>query len=206
MAGYQYNSLSPVQTGLLGINRIDLYGEVEKDLAQYVRDALMILSTKGSPDIDVIISSNGGNVDYGLDIYDMLKFYEGEKCATVVGYARSMGAIVLQACTRRFVVPHARILIHHINRKSISLDQLRNQEKLQEVLKEMELNQAKLYKILASRTGKSLETIKKVCEEDRDMSAEEAKEFGLVDEVLGNESAEPAGTPVSAATVSLVKS
>jgi ATP-dependent Clp protease protease subunit len=122
-------------------------------------------------------------VDAGLNMYDGLVAYPGDVMGTVVGFARSMGAIILQACTRRFCLPHSKILIHHISQRSVTLDTMRSAKKMNETFQRSEASQNRLYRILAARTGKKLTTITRVCARDENMNAEEALAFGLIDEI-----------------------
>lgn len=182
---WKYNNLDETQLKLLPQGIIDLQGDVDGDMALYVREALVRLRahTEDLP-IHILITSDGGDVQCGLDIYDALLQYHGGKTGTVGGFARSMGSLILQACEHRQCTKHSRILIHHISKRSISLDTLRNSRELKHMIKSMELSQSHIYKILSKRTGKSIEEIGERCAENKDMSAEEALKFGLVDEII----------------------
>lgn len=159
-------------------------GDVERDMYSRVATALAFLTAKGSPDLEIVIDSNGGSVAAGLDIYDIIRLYKGKTVGTVISKAASMGAIILQACSVRKCALHAEILIHHISRKSVSLDTLKNHEDHQKLVKEMEVDQQRQYNILVKKTGQTEEKIIETCKLDKFMSAEEAKAFGLVDEVI----------------------
>ncbi len=180
------SKLTDAQIELLKQNppMIDIFGDINRDTFFYVRRALLYLKTKGSPNIDVIISSPGGNVTTGLDIYDLLRLYPGKISALIHDQAASMGAIILQACDIRRCAKHSSVLIHHISRKEITLDVLRSEEKRNELIEEMEKNQNQLYEILQLRTKKEISEIRKECEKDKYMNAEEAREFGLIDEIV----------------------
>ncbi len=180
----RHYSLSRVQADLLKKNIIDLQGDVDGDMVLYVHDALAELIAKGSPNIDVLISSGGGKVLAGLDICDLLRFYKGKKTGIILCYAKSMAAIILQVCDKRLCAKHARVLIHHINGGSFTLDQLRSKKTMKAIKRGMERDQAQLYSILAEKTGQSRKKIVKACRKDRDMSAREALKFGLIDEII----------------------
>jgi ATP-dependent Clp protease protease subunit len=180
---FKNNRLDNVQLDLLERNTIYIGGEVDVDMIVYVREAILRLTAKGSPDITLLITSEGGSVDIGLDIYDILEGYSGKKTAIVFGYAHSMAAIILQACQKRIAKRHARILLHHISKTQISLDALRDQKKTKDIRAELEKSQKLLYKILVDRTKHSVEEIKAVCAKDQSMSANEALAFGLIDEI-----------------------
>ena len=83
--------MTETQERLLDKNTVDVVGDIDGEMAFYVRKAIMRLMVKGCPPIEIYISSNGGSVDYGLDIYDMFKLYKGEKTGIVIGIASSMG-------------------------------------------------------------------------------------------------------------------
>ncbi len=177
-------NLKDVDSRLLENGILDIRGDVNGDMADYVRECLRILRSKGSPEIIVEISSNGGHVDIGLMIFDMLRLYPGKKIGKVVNFARSMAAVILQACDRRLCSKHSRIMIHHIYRGEVSLDVLRSKKRTQEVLESMEVSQGQIYEILCKRTEKTQATIKKVCTENRDMTAKEALKFRLIDKII----------------------
>lgn len=123
-------SLTKTQKDLLDRNIVEITDErIEGETFYYVREVLLQLTARGSPDIEVFISCTGGMVNPGMDAYDMLRYYKGKKTGIVVGFAMSMAAILLQACDERKAYQHAGILIHHIAQGSVSLDTLRNPEK-----------------------------------------------------------------------------
>jgi ATP-dependent Clp protease protease subunit len=163
---------------------IDIVGDVNTSMYGYVRTAVRYLRTQGSPDIDVLISSPGGSVDAGLDIYDELRLYRGEKTATVHDKAASMGALILQACDVRRCAKHSHVLIHHISTGRVTLDTLRSKKKLDDMRKNMESDQSRLDTILAERTGKTKVEIRRVCAKDEFMNADEALAFNLIDEIV----------------------
>lgn len=158
-------------------------GDINVSLIEYIEEAISLLYLKGSPDITILITSGGGSVDVSLDIIDILSLYPGKKTAIVLGQAASMAAVILQVCDVRKATTYAGILIHHINRRQVGLDTLRDQKKRDDLLNGMEKNQDKIYKILSERTKRSVQEIRVECEKERHMSVEEAKEFGLIDEV-----------------------
>lgn len=168
---------------LLSKGVVVLDGEVGGKMVDHVYRCLAVLEGRGSPDIEVRIYTGGGSVRAGLDIYDALRRYKGKKSGVVYAYARSMGAIILQACDTRICLPHARVLIHHISTESVSLDDLEDPDRLAKLLASMRKDQEALYAILAKYTGKIVEEIRAACQKDQDMFAEEALAFGLVDQI-----------------------
>jgi ATP-dependent Clp protease protease subunit len=183
---WNYSGLSPLQLKLIDRRVIDLSGEVDLDMAKYTREGLLRLKAEGSPNIEVRITSHGGVLIYGLDIYDMLRLYEGETRAVVFGIAGSIAAVFLQGCTWRCAGLNARILIHNVNGGGapFTLDQLRKPKKMATLRQEAEAAQRRLYSILAKRTGKSTREIRATSGKDEEMTAVQARDYGLIDEVL----------------------
>jgi ATP-dependent Clp protease, protease subunit len=132
-------------------------------------------------DINVYINSPGGSVTAGLAIYDTMQFIKCDVATYCVGQAASMGAVLLSAGTRgkRFVLPNSRVMIHQPwggvqgAAADISIQ-------AKEILKLRD----RINEILAQHTGQSLDKIQKDTDRDYFMSAQEAKDYGLVDEVI----------------------
>ncbi len=175
--------LDGTTAALLDKNILLIHSKIEGDTVLHVYRCLAILEGRGSPDVEIRIFTSGGNVRAGLDIYDALRRYKGKKTGVVYAYARSMGAIILQACEERICLQHAAVLIHHINTQSVSLDVLEDNERFEKMRQSMWTDQRALYAILAKRTGKSEEEICEACKKDRDMDAKEALAFGLIDRI-----------------------
>ena len=135
------------------------------------------------PIFAIYINTPGGSVTSGLAIYDTMQFIKPEVNTYCVGQATSMGALLLAAGTagKRFALPHSRIMIHQPwggvqgAASDISIQ-------AQEILR----LRASLEEILAKHTKQPLEKIKKDSDRDYFMSAEEAKAYGIVDEVVEN--------------------
>lgn len=132
-------------------------------------------------DINVYINSPGGSVTAGLAIYDTMQFIKCDVATYCVGQAASMGAVLLAAGTKgkRFVLPNSRVMIHQPwggvqgAAADISIQAT-------EILKLRD----RINEILAHHTGQSLDKIKKDTDRDYFMSAQESKDYGLVDEVI----------------------
>lgn len=163
---------------------IDIYGAIDEESYSYVRAAIVYLQSKNSPPIEVIISSGGGKVHYGLLIYDLLLKYDGKKVGVVYEMAASMAAIILQACDVRTCTKHSQVLIHHVSSNEVSLDELRSPKRLEKLRQDMERDQDLLYAILAEKTGQSIPVIRRECAKDRPLKAEEARKFGLIDAIV----------------------
>lgn len=132
-------------------------------------------------DINVYINTPGGIVTAGLAIYDTMQFLKPDVCTYCVGQATSMGAILLAAGTKgkRYALPNARIMMHQPwgGAQGAAAD-------ISIQAKEILRMRDRIEEILAKHTGQSLEKIKKDTDRDYFLSAEEAKAYGLVDEVI----------------------
>ncbi|OGX16490.1 MAG: ATP-dependent Clp endopeptidase, proteolytic subunit ClpP [Omnitrophica WOR_2 bacterium RBG_13_41_10] len=132
-------------------------------------------------DINIYINSPGGSVTAGLAIYDTIQFVKPDVATYCVGQATSMGALLLCAGTKgkRFTLPNSRVMIHQPwgGIQGAAEDISRHAK---EILEMRDL----INKILSMHTGQSLDKIQKDTDRDYFMSAEEAKEYGLVDEVI----------------------
>ncbi len=134
-------------------------------------------------DINIYINTPGGSVTSGLAIYDTIQFVKPDVNTYCVGQASSMGAVLLAAGKpgKRYALPHARIMIHQPwggfqgQATDISIQ-----------AKEILRLRAKIEDILAKHTKQALNKIQKDTDRDYFMSAEEAKEYGIVDEVIAN--------------------
>lgn len=165
---------------------VPINGNVNSDMSNMAGEVIASLLFAGAPDIYVLISSSGGDVEAGLNIFDLLENYPGKKTGIVFKEAGSMAAIILQACDERIASTHADILIHHISRNRVSLDVVTDTsgKRLEEVRDQMIATQNFLYAILCGRTKKTIEEIKRACSVDKPMLIEEALKFGLVDRIL----------------------
>lgn len=132
-------------------------------------------------DINLYIHSPGGYVHAGMAIYDTMQFIRCEISTICVGMTASLAAILLCAGTKgkRYALPHAKIMLHQ---PTGGLGGQAADIKIQaeEIIKTKQM----LNEIVAKHTGQSIEKIQKETERDRYMSAEEAKEWGLIDEIL----------------------
>jgi ATP-dependent Clp protease protease subunit len=166
-------------------DRIIFIGTAIDDIVANLIIAQILFLQMEDPDKDVSIYINtpGGSVTSGLAIYDTMQFIKPDVNTYCVGQATSMGALLLAAGTagKRFALPHSRIMIHQPwggvqgAASDISIQ-------AQEILR----LRARLEEILAKHTKQPLEKIKKDSDRDYFMSAEEAKVYGIVDEVVEN--------------------
>jgi ATP-dependent Clp protease protease subunit len=168
---------------LLLENRIVfLEGVINDAIANVTVMKLLFLQYENkSQEISFYINSPGGSVTSTLAIYDTMQFLQCPIATYCVGLAASGGAILLAGGTKgkRFALPHSKIMIHQPwGQVGGQVSDIQIQA--EEILK----NRETLNQILARHTGQSLERIAKESERDRYMTAQEAKEYGLVDDVL----------------------
>jgi len=168
----------------LGVERILFLGsEVNDGIANsLVAQMLYLDSEDSSKPIYLYINSPGGSVTAGLAIYDTIQYVKSEVVTICVGLAASMGAFLLAAGTKgkRVALPHSRIMIHQ-PLGGTSRRQARDIEiEAREILRMKEM----LNRSLADMSGQSFEKIEKDTDRDYFLSAEEAKEYGMIDEVL----------------------
>ena len=171
-----------IYSRLLKDRVIFLSGEVEDNMANLIVAQLLFLESEDpDKDINLYINSPGGSVTAGMAIYDTMQFIKPDVRTLCVGQACSMGAFLLAggAAGKRGALPHARVMIHQ------PLGGFRGQASdiqihAQEILK----IKGTLNERLAFHTGQPIETIEKDTDRDNFMSAEEAKNYGLIDKVL----------------------
>lgn len=161
-----------------------LRGEVNRDMLGHARSSFEELLSLGAPAAKVVITSGGGDVGVGLDIYDIIRLYPAPVDALVLSHAASMAAVILQACRKRSCAQNAGILIHHVSRREVSLDELEDDEKRRKLVEHMRTLQQRLYDILAARSKQPIERIREECLKDAFMPAEQAFAFGLIDEIV----------------------
>lgn len=167
----------------LMMDRIIFLGVAINDyVANVVQAQLLFLqSTDPKRDIQIYINSPGGSVFSGLGIYDTMQFVSPDVGTICTGMAASFGAVILAAGTKgkRTCLHHSRVMIHQ------PLGGMQGQLTEMEIyLKLAKDQQRELYNILSHHTGQSYETIEKDCDRDNWMTSKEAKEYGLIDEVL----------------------
>ena len=192
----QSNYFIPVvveQTGR-GERSYDIYSRLLKDRIIFLGTAiddgvansiiaqlLFLQMEDGKKDIHIYINSPGGSVTSGLAIYDTMQFLTCDVNTYCIGMAASMGAVLLAAGTKgkRFALPNSDIMIHQVSggASGTASDVERTVEYMYKLKK-------RLIRILASHTGKSAEQVNLDSDRDYYMSADDAKAYGLVDEVV----------------------
>ncbi len=171
-----------IYSRLLKDRIIFLGEEIDDNVASIVVAQLLFLEAEDSTkDISIYINSPGGSVTAGLAIYDTIQYIKPDVSTICVGMAASMGAFLLAAGTKgkRFALPNAEIMIHQ------PLGGARGQAEDIKIHAEHILRtRAKLNQILAEKTGQHITVIERDTDRDNFMSAQQAKEYGLIDEVL----------------------
>lgn len=155
---------------------------IDDQVANVVIAQLLFLESE-DPDkpVNLYINSPGGSVSAGLGIYDAMQHIKSPVNTTVVGMAASMGALLLAAGTgKRYALPNARVMIHQPHLSGVGGQVTDIEITAREAVKTKQL----MAEILAKHSGQPLERILADTERDRWMSAQEAVEYGLVDEVL----------------------
>jgi ATP-dependent Clp protease, protease subunit len=171
-----------IYSRLLKDRIVFLGGTVTDDVANLITAQLLFLESEDPErEINMYINSPGGSVTAGLAIYDTMQFVKPPVSTLCVGQAASMGSLLLAAGAkgRRYALPHSRILIHQVSggfegQASDIEIHAREALRLREILNE----------ILAHHTGQNVKKIEKDTDRDNFMSAAQAVEYGLIDEVI----------------------
>lgn len=183
-----------IEQGERGERAYDIYSRLLKDriifigsdiddhIANVVIAQMLFLESEDpDKDINLYINSRGGMITAGLAIYDTMQFIRPDICTTCVGQATSMGAVLLAAGTKgkRYALPHSRIMIHQpmggIQGQASDID-------IQ--AKEIMRMKNDLNKIMAKHSGQKLEKVEKDSDRDFFMSADQAREYGILDKVI----------------------
>ena len=178
--GHEYHS--DLFSRLLSSRIIILSGEVDDDMASLaVAQLLYLESLDPNKDIQIYINSPGGSVTAGMAIYDTMQHVKCDVSTICVGLAASMGAFLLAGGTtgKRFSLPNAEIMIHQPSggAKGQATD-------IQIAAQNIQRTKNKLNELLAANTGRTLEEVTYDTDRDNFMSAEEALEYGLIDQII----------------------
>jgi ATP-dependent Clp protease protease subunit len=178
----------------LNVAQMDVFSRLMMDRIIFLGDAiydqnaniiqaqlLFLQSADAKRDIQIYINSPGGSVYAGLGIYDTMQYISPDVATICTGMAASMGAVLMCAGTKgkRAALPHARIMIHQPSggAQGVASDMEIN-------LREMLKLKKELYDIISQHSGQTYEWVEKASDRDYWMIAEEAKSFGMIDEVL----------------------
>ena len=164
-------------------DRIILLSEEVNDTTASLIVAQMLYLEAQDPDKDIqfYINSPGGSVTAGMAIYDTMQYIKCDVATITIGMAASMGAFLLSAGTKgkRMALPNAEIMIHQPSAGT--------QGQITDMaihMKRLETIKARMNRILADNTGKTIEEVTAACERDNFMTAEEAQSFGIIDRVI----------------------
>ncbi|CCO12122.2 ATP-dependent Clp endopeptidase proteolytic subunit ClpP [Carnobacterium maltaromaticum] len=178
-----------IYSRLLKDRIIMLSGAIDDNVANAVIAQLLFLDAQDSEkDIYIYINSPGGSVTSGLAIYDTMNFIKADVQTIAMGIAASMGSFLLTAGTKgkRFALPNAEIMIHQ------PLGGAQGQAtEIEIAARHILKTRERLNKILADQTGQPIEVIEKDTDRDNFMSADEAKAYGLIDEIMVNSKSLP---------------
>ena len=173
-----------IYSRLLKERIIFLVGPVNDGMASLISAQLLFLEAENpNKDIALYINSPGGVVTSGLAIYDTMQYIRPDVSTLCIGQAASMGSLLLAggAPKKRFALPNARIMIHQ---PSGGVQGQASDIEIQ--AREILALRARLNGIYAKHTGKDLEKIERAMERDNSMTPDEAKEFGLIDQVVAS--------------------
>ncbi|MBI9015923.1 MAG: ATP-dependent Clp protease proteolytic subunit [Phycisphaerae bacterium] len=149
-----------------------------------IKSLLYLDNMKRGSDIHLYVNCPGGSVDDTMAIYDTMQFIHSDICTYCIGRAASGGAIILAAGTKgkRFALPHSKVMLHQ-PWGGVSGQASDIQIQAEEIIKTKKM----INQILVNHTGQPLEKIEREIERDRYMDAQEALDYGVVDEILAHE-------------------
>jgi ATP-dependent Clp protease protease subunit len=175
-----------IYSRLLKDRIIMLSGEINDDVANSVIAQLLFLDAQDpEKDIYIYINSPGGSVTAGFAIYDTMNFIKADVQTIAMGMAASMGSFLLTAGNKgkRYALPNAEIMIHQ------PLGGAQGQAtEIEIAARHILKTRSRLNQILSDRTGQPIEVIERDTDRDNYMSAEDAKAYGLIDEIMENSS------------------
>ncbi|MEU6775681.1 ATP-dependent Clp protease proteolytic subunit [Streptomyces sp. NPDC046759] len=179
-----------VYNRLLGERIIFLGQQVDDDIANKITAQLLLLAADPDKDIYLYINSPGGSVTAGMAIYDTMQFIPNDVVTIGMGMAASMGQFLLTGGTagKRFALPHTDIMMHQ---GSAGLGGTVSDIKIQ--AQYLLRTKKTMTELTAFHSGQPVETILRDADRDRWFTPEEAKEYGLIDEIIRNASGVPGG-------------
>ncbi len=172
---------TPLNQKLMESRTILLFGEIDMEVAQRITGQLLVLASDSDEPIKLIINSPGGHVESGDTIYDMIRFVQAPVKVIGTGWVASAGALIYAAAEKenRYSLPNTRFLLHQ------PMGGARGQAtdiaiEAEEILK----MRRRLNEVFARQTGQSVEKVEEDTDRNFWMSASEAKEYGLVSEII----------------------
>lgn len=170
-----------IYSRLLKDRIIILSGEIDDDLANSIVAQLLFLDSQSQDDISIYINSPGGSISSGMAIYDTMNFIKSDVSTICIGMAASMASFLLSSGEKgkRFGLPNSEVMIHQ------PLGGAQGQATEIRIAAERILKMKEsLNRILSKNTGKSIKQIEKDTDRDYFMTALEAKDYGIIDEIL----------------------
>lgn len=170
-----------ITSRLLDDRMIMAYDEVTSDTAQLIVSQLLYLDTVNQNDVQVIINSPGGSVHSGLAVIDTMNYIKSDVVTIVAGLAASMGAMYLLSGTagKRYALPNATIMLHAVS--SGTRGTIHDQEIS---LAHTRLLNERLMAMIACKTKMDIKKVKRLCERDAWLTAEQALELGVIDKII----------------------
>src|ERR1700756_1230754 len=172
-----------IYSRLLRDNIIFIGTPIDDTIANLVIAQLLFLEAEDpEKDIQMYINSPGGSITAGMAIYDTMQFVRPDVTTICIGQAASMGALLLcaGAAGKRFALPNARILIHQPSMGGLSGQATDIDIHAREILRMREITN----QLLAKHTGQKLDKVEKDVERDFIMNAQQAKEYGIIDDII----------------------
>jgi ATP-dependent Clp protease protease subunit len=172
-----------IYSRLLRDNIIFLGTPIDDQVANLIIAQLLFLSGEDSEkDIQLYINSPGGSITAGLAIYDTMQYIKNDVVTFCIGQAASMGAFLMMAGTKgkRFALPNSRILIHQPSMGGLSGQATDIDIHAREILRIREITN----KLMSKHTGQDLDKVERDVERDFIMNAVQAKEYGIIDEII----------------------
>jgi ATP-dependent Clp protease protease subunit len=172
-----------IEDRLFKARTILIYGSIDQKLAERVTARMLALQYESDDPITIFINSQGGHVESGDTIYDMIKFVKPEVRIVGTGWVASAGALIYAAAKRenRFSLPNTRFLLHQPSGGAGG-----SASEIEIHAREIIRMRARLNEIFARETGQTVERVTKDTERDYWMSAEAAAEYGLVGKIIGS--------------------
>lgn len=174
-----------IYSRLLKDRIIMLSGPIEDDMANAIIAQLLFLDAQDSEkDIYLYINSPGGVITSGMAIYDTMNFIKSDVQTIVMGMAASMASVLASsgAKGKRFALPHAQVLIHQPSGGAQG-----QQTEIEIAAREILNTRKRLNQILADNSGQSFEKLQADTDRDNYMTAQEAKDYGLIDDIMVNQ-------------------
>jgi ATP-dependent Clp protease protease subunit len=175
------HALRPLDAALFRSRQILLYGEIHQNAARAVTERLLAMASSGPEPITIFINSQGGHVEAGDTIHDMIAFVEPRVLVVGTGWVASAGAHIFLAAPRadRYCLPNTRFMLHQ-PRGGVFGQAMDIGIEAQEIVK----MRRRLNRTIADQTGQPLERVEKDTDRNYWMSAEEAVEYGVVGKII----------------------